>query len=345
METPSQKPYFQPLPQRIAHPSAYRIGGIGPAFSQVRVLRRGENAEILPVEAVLGLFPEADAVLKAITKPRVFVTSEQITRPLIMGIVNVTPDSFSDGGRLHSALDAVQHGLSLVEKGADILDIGGESTRPGAEYVDPSDELDRVLPVIEGLISAKCRVPISIDTRKASVAHAAISAGARLFNDVSALTHDENSTVVARLAGAVCLMHAQGTPETMQANPTYDDVVLDVYDFLEQRVLHAESAGLARDQIVVDPGIGFGKTLQHNLDLLRHLSLFHGLGCAVMLGVSRKGFIGTLSGEKQAGRRAPGSIAAGLAGLDQGVQILRVHDVAETAQAVRVWNGVSGEDA
>lgn len=345
MTSAAPRHYFRALPDRIARPGAQRIGKTGPWFSQVQVLTRDGHSEILPIEAVLGLFPEADAALKAITKPRFSVTGDQITRPQIMGIVNVTPDSFSDGGRLQTALDAVEHGLAMVEQGADILDVGGESTRPGAAYVTEADEIDRVLPVIEGLVSAKCRVPISIDTRKAGVAHAAISAGARLFNDVSALTHDQNSTVVARLAASVCLMHAQGTPETMQDNPVYENVVLDVYDFLEERVAHAQSAGLTRDQVVVDPGIGFGKTLDHNLAVLRHLSLFQGLGCAVMLGVSRKGFIGTLSGEKQAAKRAPGSIAAGLGGLDQGVQILRVHDVAETAQAVRIWKSVSGENA
>ncbi|MEM7057986.1 MAG: dihydropteroate synthase [Pseudomonadota bacterium] len=345
MNTAETKRYFRPLPDRVAHPGGRRIGANGPWFSQIQVLGREGSGPILPIEAVLGLFPEAEAVLKTITNPRSSHFSGSAKWPLVMGIVNVTPDSFSDGGRLLTASDAVEHGLALAEQGADILDVGGESTRPGAEYVSSSDEMDRVIPVIEGLISAKCPVPISIDTRKASVARAAISAGARLFNDVSALTHDENSTVVARLAASVCLMHAQGTPETMQANPVYENVVLDVYDFLEDRVKHAVSAGISRDRIIIDPGIGFGKTLQHNLEVLRHLSLFQSLGCAVMLGVSRKGFIGTLSGEKQAAKRSWGSIAAGLAGLDQGVQILRVHDVEQTVQAVSVWKGVSGEDA
>ena len=263
--------------------------------------------------------------------------------PAIMGIVNVTPDSFSDGGQLNTALQAVEHGLTMIEEGAHVLDIGGESTRPGAAYVTEAEELDRVMPVIEGLVAAKCPVPISIDTRKAGVAKAALAAGARLFNDVSALTHDEDSTAIARKADAICLMHAQGTPETMQQNPTYDDVVLDVFDFLEERVQHAENAGISRDRVIVDPGIGFGKTLSHNVRVLQHLSLLQSLGCAVLLGVSRKGFIGALSGEQVASKRAPGSIAAGIAGLSQGCQALRVHDVAETAQAVAVWGRLNGE--
>lgn len=345
MNGASKQHYFRPLPESVAGPGARRIGGAGPWFSQVQVMRRGEVPETLPIEAAIGLFPDGEAAIAAITRPRPPLFDKTAKWPAIMGIVNVTPDSFSDGGQLGTALDAVEHGLALAEQGADILDIGGESTRPGAAYVSEAEEIDRVLPVIEGLISAKCDVPISIDTRKAGVARAALQAGARLFNDVSALTHDENSMVVARLADAVCLMHAQGTPETMQQNPTYDDVVLDVFDYLQERIQHVEKASISRGRVIIDPGIGFGKTITHNLCILQHLSLFQSLGCALLLGVSRKGFIGKLSGQQVASQRFPGSIAAGLAGLGQGCQILRVHDVSQTVQAVSVWERLNGDNS
>jgi dihydropteroate synthase len=239
----------------------------------------------------------------------------------------------------------VAHGLELVRAGADLLDIGGESTRPGSDPTGTAEECDRVLPVIEGLVAAACPVPISVDTRKAAVMRLGLATGARMINDVSALTHDPEAAAAAAGAEAVCLMHARGEPKTMQDDPVYDDVVLDVYDYLSERIAAAESAGIARAGIVVDPGIGFGKTLQHNLALIRRLSLLQGLGCPVLLGVSRKGFVGRLSGEATPDRRAAGSIAAGLAGLGQGVQMLRAHDVAETVQAVRVWRALEEEQA
>ena len=319
-----------------------RIAGGWSGFDQVEVIERSAASQMLPADAVASLFPEAAPVLDRVSAPRATICGLPPARPLLMGVVNVTPDSFSDGGFLQDAYAAVRHGLALVAAGADILDIGGESTRPGAEPVPADRELERVLPVIEGLREAGCTAPISIDTRKAVVAAAAIDAGADLFNDVSALGYDAQSPEVAQRAQAVCLMHAQGDPRTMQDNPTYEDVVLDVYEYLAERVATCELAGIPRERLIVDPGIGFGKTIPHNLALLRNLSLFHGLGCAVMLGVSRKGFIGRLSGETDATRRAPGSIAAALAGLDAGVQILRVHDVAEHAQAIAVWKAMRG---
>ncbi|MEL6999767.1 MAG: dihydropteroate synthase [Pseudomonadota bacterium] len=257
-----------------------------------------------------------------------------------MGIVNVTPDSFSDGGQFSTIAQAVNHGLALAEAGADILDVGGESTRPGAVPVDPEIEAERVLPVISGLQEAGCPVPISIDTRHAAVAHQALATGARIFNDISALQSDPSSFDAAQDAMGICLMHAQGDPRTMQIDPSYDDVLLDVYDFLEYRIAACEMAGISRERLIVDPGIGFGKTLKNNLALIRRLSLFHGLGCPVMLGASRKGFIGRLASGAAADKRMPGSIAAGISGLEQGAQLLRVHDVAETRQAVDVWAAV-----
>ncbi|MEM7743857.1 MAG: dihydropteroate synthase [Pseudomonadota bacterium] len=333
--------YFRPIPTSGARGRSLSGGAL--RFDWIEVLSREGPPQVVPADAVATLYPEAEEILARLEAPRPAICGIGMAGPRVMGVVNVTPDSFSDGGRLRSAEMAIGHGLSLVDAGADLLDIGGESTRPGAEPVPAAEELARVLPVIDGLIAAGCPVPISIDTRKAEVARQALAAGARLFNDVSALTHDPESGHVAQEAPALCLMHAQGDPRTMQNDPRYEDVLLDVYDFLEARLAAADISGLDPARIVLDPGIGFGKTEAHNLALIRRLSLFHALGCPILLGVSRKGFIGRISGENRAEHRAPGSIAAGLAGLDQGVQILRVHDVAETVQAVRVWQAIREE--
>ncbi|MEM1299478.1 MAG: dihydropteroate synthase [Pseudomonadota bacterium] len=330
---------YRPVPCPRGWPNARRLAGGVLGFREVEV-SGGGTSELLPFDALLPLYPEARERMTRLMASREDLCGLSMDRPRIMGVMNVTPDSFSDGGRLVDAAAAVAHGMALVEAGADMLDVGGESTRPGAEPVADMMEADRVVPVIEALKAAGCPVPISVDTRKAGIARAALTAGASMFNDVSALTYDPESLEVAKTAPAICLMHAQGDPRTMQEAPHYEDVVAEVYEFLAERVAACELAGISRDRIVVDPGIGFGKTLAHNLALLRNLSAFHGLGCPILLGVSRKGFIGRLSGETVADRRAPGSIAAGLAGLGQGVQILRVHDVAETVQAVRVWEAL-----
>lgn len=340
MTTDSQKLYLRPAPCPRGTPGSRPLAGGLLAFREVEILTRGTSPRWMALEDVPVDDPSLAATLEALSAPRPGLCEMSMDGPRLMGVLNVTPDSFSDGGFLRDAYAAIDRGLALAAAGADILDIGGESTRPGASPVQQSQELERVLPVIEGLRSAGCKVPVSIDTRNAAVARAALDAGARIFNDVSALTHDAQSLAVAGSADAVCLMHALGDPRTMQKSPSYDDVLLDIYDYLEARIWACEAAGIARSRLIVDPGIGFGKTLAHNLALIRRLSLFHGLGVPVLLGVSRKGFIGALSGEKMAAHRAPGSIAAGLAGLEQGVQILRVHDVAETAQAVAVWRGL-----
>lgn len=259
-------------------------------------------------------------------------------RPLIMGILNVTPDSFSDGGQHDGLAAAVIRAHQMIADGADIIDIGGESTRPGAEVVPVDVEISRTIPVIEALKTDGIAAMISIDTRKAEVARAAFAAGADLFNDVSALTYDENSLKTASETSApICLMHASGDPKTMQDNPDYDDAALDVYDFLNARIRACEAVGIDRSRIISDPGIGFGKRLDHNLRLLQNLSLFHGLGCPILLGASRKRFIGTISNETDATKRVAGSVAVALDALNHGVQILRVHDVKETKQAVDLW--------
>jgi dihydropteroate synthase len=259
-----------------------------------------------------------------------------LDRPVLMGIVNVTPDSFSDGGLYDSKEAAIVHAAELATAGAGIIDIGGESTRPGSDAVDEKDELGRVVPVIEGL--AGLPAVISVDTRKASVAREAAKKGAKILNDVSALTHDPKSLRAAAETGlSVVLMHAQGEPKTMQDDPRYADVVLEGFDYLEARIGAAVKAGIERPRIAADPGLGFGKTLAHNLALLAHTTLFHGLGVPLLIGASRKRFIQGVSGGEEPRSREPGSQAAAVAASAQGAQILRVHDVAGSRQALAVW--------
>jgi dihydropteroate synthase len=256
-----------------------------------------------------------------------------------MGIVNATPDSFSDGGSYADAGDAAEAGANMAAQGAAIIDVGGESTRPGATTVWENDEIERVLPVIQQLAAGGNAV--SIDTRKSGVMSAALGAGAKMVNDVSALTWDPQSAEVVAKAGVpVVLMHHQGDPQSMQKDPRYDDALIEVHLWLEERIAAAEGAGVARDKILVDPGIGFGKTVAHNLRLMNGLALIHGLGCPILLGPSRKRMIGALSNEAPADRRLPGSLALALKAAEQGVQVVRVHDVPETVQALKVWRGL-----
>ncbi len=276
-------------------------------------------------------------LIEALRTPRPRLAGLSLDRPRIMGIVNVTPDSFSDGGRLGSVEAAVAHALKLADDGADILDVGGESTRPGSDAVALDEELRRVIPVIEGLRGRTDKL-ISIDTRKAEVMKRAARAGADILNDVSALTHDPAALDVAAESGLpVMLMHAQGDPKTMNDDPKYSDVVLDVFDFLERRIQACEAAGIPKARIVADPGIGFGKHLHHNVAVMAGLSLYHGLGVPLLLGASRKKMIGQLCDVPDPKDRVPGSLATVLAGAGQGVQIFRVHDVVETRQALMVW--------
>lgn len=283
-----------------------------------------------------------EGTVKELTAPRPVLAGLQTDRPLVMGIVNTTPDSFSDGGHAFGHVAALSHARALMAAGADILDIGGESTRPGADDVPTGEEIDRTIPVISALRAGGATLPISIDTRNAAVAEAALDAGADIVNDVSALGHDAGmAPLVAARGVPLCLMHAQGTPKTMQLDPRYDDVLLDVHDALASAMARAEEAGIDRARLIVDPGIGFGKNLAHNLALLQGLSLFHGLGAPVLLGASRKRFIGTLSGVEAAGERMPGSVAVALHAAAQGVQIIRVHDVVETVQALALWRALT----
>ncbi len=261
-----------------------------------------------------------------------------LSRPLVMGIVNVTPDSFSDGGHHATTELALAHAQQLIADGADILDIGGESTRPGAAAVSEQEELERVLPLIEGLRDSG--IPLSIDTWKPGVMRAALAAGASMVNDVNALLAEGALPVVAASAAAVCLMHKQGTPQTMQQQPHYDDVVAEVSAFLRERIAAAERAGIMRERIVVDPGFGFGKTLAHNLALLRDLRQLGAAGVPVLAGMSRKSMLGAITGRGVDERLVPSVVSAVLA-VQRGAAIVRVHDVRETVDALKVLSALN----
>jgi dihydropteroate synthase len=263
--------------------------------------------------------------------------------PYIMGVVNVTPDSFSDGGKFINPDNAIEHGLKLISEGAAILDIGGESTRPNADVMNPETEIERIVPVIEGLKGKTAY--ISVDTRNSRTMEAALKAGANAINDVSALSHDPRSVEIASEAQVpIFLMHMLGAPQTMQKNPTYKNVVQDIFNYLNERIEYCEMQGIDAGLLVCDPGIGFGKTLQHNLLILRNISRFHTLGVPLMLGVSRKSFIGKISDDEPADQRLPGSLAGALWGLSQGVQVYRVHDVKETIQTFKVYEAISSSE-
>lgn len=318
------RPYLRPLMQvgPAAPDDAQRFGMCW--FTHVEVLSRGAAPQIIPVSDL------SDA-------ERARFASARMDQAL-MGILNTTPDSFSDGGQFAEVAQAVAHGHAVIGAGAAILDIGGESTRPGAQTVAIDAEVSRTAPVIAALRGAGIKTPISIDTRKAAVAEAALDAGATIVNDVSGFTYDTDLAPLCAARGVpVCVMHAQGDPQTMQQNPSYENVVLDVYDFLAGRIAFLTAIGIPRHNIIADPGIGFGKTLDHNLAILNRISLFHGLGVPILLGASRKRFIGTIGNTPDAKDRAPGSIAVALAAMAQGVQIIRAHDVADHAQAIALW--------
>ncbi len=330
---------FQPIPRQGAPFAGQSFAGSADLwFDQVMIRNRDGRAEVVSADDC------PDQVIRRLSAPRAKLAGLSLDCPRVMGILNVTPDSFSDGGDLATVASAVARAQAMGTD-ADILDIGGESTRPGAQEVGIKEEIRRTVPVIRALRDTGITTPISIDTRKAAVAEAALDAGADIVNDVSAFEFDPDlAHLVAERDVPVCLMHAKGRPDTMQDDLRYDDVVFDVLDHLEARIAVAEAAGIRRDRIITDPGIGFGKTLQHNVSLLQALSLLHDLGLPVLLGVSRKRFIGALGQADDAKDRAPGSIAVALDGVRQGAQILRVHDVRETAQALRLQNALMMRD-
>lgn len=261
--------------------------------------------------------------------------------PMVMGIVNVTPDSFSDGGRLDALDEAIRHARALVAEGADLLDIGGESSRPGSEPVSVVEELRRVIPLIEAL-HGQVDAPISIDTTKAEVARRALEAGASIVNDITGLTGDPGMLPLAAETGAgIVIMHMAGTPRTMQLDPRYQDVVSEVHDALAARIDAAEAAGIPRERIAIDPGIGFGKTFDHNRELLRNLGRFANLGCVVLIGTSRKGFLGAITG-RPVDQRQTASVVSSLFAATRGAGIVRVHDVGAMVDAIKVWSGLGG---
>lgn len=335
-----------PTPDDGGYPGTLPLCGDGPYdFTAIELITRKGSAvtrrqrplsDLWDSDVNPALLP-MHTILDRLTSPRRRIAGLRMDRPQLMGIVNVTPDSFSDGGQFSSSAAAIEHALRLAEEGAAILDIGGESTRPGSDPVPLAEELARVLPVIEALTS-RTEALISIDTRKAYVARQALAAGAHIINDITAMTHDPAMIEVAVDAGVpIVLMHALGDPKAMQTDPRYDDAPTDIYDYLAGRVVALTNAGIVRERIIIDPGIGFGKTLEHNLQLMGSLALFHGLGCPVLLGASRKRFIGTLTNQPEAAARVAGSVGAALAGAAQGVQIIRVHDVKQTAAALGVF--------
>jgi len=305
---------------------------------------RRTSTELLPVAGIESRFDDDmaaqwDALTGARAPLKLGERTIRLDQPQVMGIVNVTPDSFSDGGQFDGPASAAAAGADMAAEGAAIIDVGGESTRPGAKAIWEGDEIERVAPVIRQLAAGGAAV--SVDTRKADVMTAALEGGARMVNDVSALTYDDRSAeVVAAARVPVVLMHHKGAPETMQDDPRYDDVLVEVYEWFEDRIAAAEAAGVSRSQILIDPGFGFGKNVGHNLELMNGLALFHSLGVPLVVGASRKRSIGALSGEAPADKRLAGSIALALKAVEQGVQIVRVHDVYETLQALRIWRGL-----
>jgi len=263
--------------------------------------------------------------------------------PHIMGVVNVTPDSFSDGGSFLSVSEAIDHGLRLIDEGAFILDVGGESTRPGAQAVDVEEEIERIVPVIKGLKPYVRH--ISVDTRNARTMRVALDAGASSVNDISGLSYDSESIgIVSEAQVPVFLMHSQGVPESMQDNPIYNNVLGDVYNFLQEQIYLCEANCIEKNNIIIDPGIGFGKTLDNNLLILRNIKKFHDLGVPILLGTSRKSFIAMLGNDEPPDERLPGSLASALWGLSQDVQMFRVHDVKETRQAFKIYQGIKSDN-
>ena len=328
---------YRPLAQTGPAPKgAKRLAGGWCWFTQAEVLAPGRASRIIPASDI-----PVD-MLDQLTAPRTPQAGLSWATPHIMGILNVTPDSFSDGGQFIGADAAIAHARDMAASGADMIDVGGESTRPGATLVPVEDEVARIRPVIEATAKA-VETPISVDTRKAAVAEAAMAAGAAMINDVSAFSFDpQMAETVVKSGAPVCLMHAKGEPETMQDDPRYTDVLHEVYNTLDAHIATAEAAGIDRSRTLVDPGIGFGKTLQHNLTLLRHIGVFHGLGCPILLGASRKRFIDTITDAPLPADRLPGTLAITLIAAMQGVQLHRVHDITPAVKALKMAQAVLG---
>jgi dihydropteroate synthase len=338
--------HFIESPQQHDGASA-RLAGTMLWFCAIELIERGDGVtkrRIVEVSDIVSLPETAQAIYARLIAPRaplrLGARTIRLDQPQVMGILNVTPDSFSDGGKLDGDPEAAAAaGVAMAAAGASIIDVGGESTRPGAPVIWEGDEIKRVEPVIQRLSASGTAV--SIDTRKAAVMQAALAGGAGMINDVSALLYDDQSVATARAADCpVVLMHAPSQTSDPHKGGEYADVLLDVYDWLDARVAAVEAAGIARDRILIDPGIGFGKSLSDNLKLINNLALFHGLGCPILFGASRKRMIGALSNEAPADQRLGGSIYLAMKAVEQGAHIVRVHDVPHTVQAIHVWRGL-----
>ena len=311
----------------------HKIYGGTTAFNSFRVIQRNKKPRVISTSEVKEEF------LNRFTSKPISMLGLSFETPAIMGILNVTPDSFYDGERFFTEKQFVEKGLNLLKIGCTVLDVGGESTRPGAKEVPSTIEIERIMGVIKKIKNSVPSAIISVDTRKSMVAEKALGAGASMVNDISAGSFDKKMfEVVAKHRAGICLMHSRGLPENMQDKPNYDEIMLDLYDYFEEKVTEAQSKGIPREKIVIDPGIGFGKKLHHNLEIINKISLFLGLGLPVMIGISRKNFIGEIISEREPSERLIGSVAAMLTTLNRGVNIFRVHDVKEAADAIKVWN-------
>ncbi|MEE2997918.1 MAG: dihydropteroate synthase [Pseudomonadota bacterium] len=312
---------------------ASSLAGGRVAFTHCEILETGDSGEI---HRRLSPVNDVGTGLSCLNGARGPFAGHCLSQPLVMGVVNVTPDSFSDGNEHMDAAKAIAWAADLIQAGAEILDIGGESTRPGAVPVGVQEECDRILPVVEA--TAAAGITVSVDTRHAETMRAAIAAGATIINDITAFTYDRAALrTVAETGASVILMHMQGKPESMQDNPCYGLASIDIYHWLKARIDACLEYGMSRDRIAIDPGIGFGKADKHNMEILNRMGMFHGLGCAVAVGVSRKSFIGRIADVETPKERLPGTLAATAIALSRGVQIHRVHDVAEIRQALSVW--------
>ena len=318
---------------RVGFEKFHRIYGGNKVFNSFRVIQRNKKPRVISTTEVKQEFLD-----RFISKP-ISMLGLNFETPNIMGILNVTPDSFYDGEKCFAEKQFVEKGVHLLKLGCSILDVGGESTRPGAKEVASNIEIERIIGVIKKIKNLVPSAILSVDTRKSMVAEKALQAGASIVNDISAGSFDkEMFEVVAKYRAGICLMHSHGLPENMQNNPHYDNILPDLYDYFEEKITKAQSKGIPRNKIVIDPGIGFGKKLHHNLEIINKISLFLGLGLPVMIGVSRKSFIGEIISERDPSERLTGSVVAMLASLNRGVNIVRVHDVKEAADAIKVWN-------
>ena len=332
------KKYYRPIIKNSSKGSvgSHKLAGGWSFLEDVEVIPRNGKCKLIKAEDL------PKKTLHNLTIKRQNLFNLSFSSPHIMGILNVTPDSFSDGGKYNELDSAFEEFIKMMNFGASIIDIGGESTRPGAEPITVNEEISRISPILEKIRSSGIDLPISVDTRKSEVWDIAKQLGANMLNDISSLTYDkEMRKLVIPQNVPICVMHSKGVPKSMKSEAVYDNVLLDVYDFLENVVENCVQIGIPRKNIIVDPGIGFAKTLEHNLTLIRGLSIFHSLGCPILLGASRKRFIKTIGLQDDPLKISAGSIAVALEAITQGVQLLRVHDVFETMQALRLWKSIN----